>query len=197
MIVASGVAASALIGFAEAGADGPRVDRPARDAMLRRAIEHRARTGAADGPAGQPRPRLALSLRYRSPRPPGGDVRLRPVGLSVAAHPERSTPPLAAGWDVVPVVIQDPVWERSFPDVSGVTVPLSDPRDGALALVRLSRSKTRDRRRANEARAATLGTALAELGLDAVSLTSSDPGAIHAAFVGWAERRHSSGRGHR
>ena len=39
---------------------------------------------------------------------------------------------LAAGWDVVPVVVQDPVWERSFPDVGGVTLPLADP-DGCVA----------------------------------------------------------------
>src|SRR5919202_993654 len=26
-------------------------------------------------------------------------------------------------WDVVPVVIQDPVWEQSFPEVSGIVVP--------------------------------------------------------------------------
>jgi uncharacterized protein (DUF58 family) len=31
-------------------------------------------------------------------------------------------------WDIVPVVIQDPVWEQSFPDVSGIVVPLRDPR---------------------------------------------------------------------
>ena len=29
-------------------------------------------------------------------------------------------------WDVVPVVIQDPTWEQSFPDVSGIVVPLRD-----------------------------------------------------------------------
>ena len=33
-------------------------------------------------------------------------------------------------WDVVPIVIQDPTWEQSFPDVSGIVVPLRDPRHG-------------------------------------------------------------------
>src|SRR5205814_1834266 len=29
-------------------------------------------------------------------------------------------------WDIVPVVIQDPVWERSFPDAGGVALPFLD-----------------------------------------------------------------------
>ena len=30
-------------------------------------------------------------------------------------------------WDLVPIVIQDPMWEQSFPDVSGIVVPLREP----------------------------------------------------------------------
>ena len=36
-------------------------------------------------------------------------------------------------------MIQDPVWEQSFPDVGGVSVPVADARDGRVELVRLSR----------------------------------------------------------
>jgi hypothetical protein len=43
------------------------------------------------------------------------------------------------GWDVVPVVIQDPVWERSWRDVGGVAVPVVDPRGGGVEFVRMSR----------------------------------------------------------
>jgi uncharacterized protein (DUF58 family) len=35
-------------------------------------------------------------------------------------------------WDIVPVVIQDPVWERSFPDVGGVVAPVPRPHDRSL-----------------------------------------------------------------
>ena len=42
-------------------------------------------------------------------------------------------------WDVVPVVIQDPTWEQSFPDVGGVVVPIADPASGALRYARFSR----------------------------------------------------------
>ena len=34
-------------------------------------------------------------------------------------------------WELVPVVIQDPVWERTFPDVGGIAIPYTDPRSGA------------------------------------------------------------------
>src|SRR5436190_1171553 len=59
-------------------------------------------------------------------------------------------------WDVVPVVIQDPVWEQSFPDVAGVVVPLADPATGRVSLVRLSRREVEERRHANETRRAAL-----------------------------------------
>jgi len=197
MIVASGVAAGALIGFAEAGAQGPRIDRPARDSMQRRAMEQRVRAGAADGRPDSLEKALELSLRFRSPALPAGTFVFVLSDFLSPLSPETLHAAVATGWDVIPVIVQDPVWERSFPNVSGVTVPLSDPRDGALALVRLSRSETRDRRQAHELRAATLGTALHELGLDTVVLTSSAPDSIYSAFVRWAEHRDSPRRGRR
>src|SRR6266702_2197544 len=56
------------------------------------------------------------------------------------------------GWDVVPVVIQDPVWERSWPKIGGVGVPVSDPRGGQVELVRMSRRQAERRRGEHEAR---------------------------------------------
>jgi DNA-binding MarR family transcriptional regulator len=47
-------------------------------------------------------------------------------------------------------VIQDPVWEQSFPDVSGIVVPLRDPRSGRITHVRLTKKERLRRRRANE-----------------------------------------------
>ena len=49
-------------------------------------------------------------------------------------------------WDFVPVVIQDPVWEQSFPDVSGIVVPLRDPDTGRVSNVRLTRREAEARR---------------------------------------------------
>ena len=96
---------------------------------------------------------------------------------------------VARGWDVVPVVIQDPVWERSFPAVGGVAVPVADPRTGHIALVRLSGRQARRRRTANEQRFADLQAELASFGLEPVAITASDPAAVDGAFIAWAEDR--------
>jgi len=99
---------------------------------------------------------------------------------------------LARGWDLVPVVIQDPVWERGFPDVAGVAVFVADPRSGDVSVVRLSRRRVRRRREANEARYHALLVELQSFGLQPVAIESSDPAAVDAAFVEWAEQRRRS-----
>jgi uncharacterized protein (DUF58 family) len=95
----------------------------------------------------------------------------------------------AHGWDIVAVVIQDPVWERSFPDVAGVAVPVADPRSGRIELVRLSRREGRRRRAANERRYAELQSELASFALGLVEVDDSDPAQVDAAFIAWAEER--------
>lgn len=95
----------------------------------------------------------------------------------------------ARGWDVVPVVIQDPVWERSFPDVRGVAVPVADPRTGHVVLVRLSGQQVRRRREQNGRRHDALLTELTSFGLEPVEVTESDPAAVDDAFIAWAEER--------
>ena len=99
---------------------------------------------------------------------------------------------LGRGWDLVPVVIQDPVWERGFPDVAGVAVFVADPRSGEVSVVRLSRRRVRRRREANEARYRALLVELQSFGLQPVAIESSDPAAVDAAFVEWAEQRRRS-----
>ena len=99
---------------------------------------------------------------------------------------------LARGWDLVPVVIQDPVWERGFPDVAGVAVFVADPRSGDVSVVRLSRRRVRRRREANEARYHALLVELQSFGLQPVAIESSDSAAVDAAFVEWAEQRRRS-----
>jgi hypothetical protein len=97
-------------------------------------------------------------------------------------------------WEIVPVLIQDPVWEQSFPDVSSVVVPLVDPRTGRPKLVRLSRREARERREANEARFAETVTFLEGLGLDPVVVSSSDPEEIYTRFLEWVALRQEGVR---
>lgn len=93
------------------------------------------------------------------------------------------------GWDVVPVVIQDPTWEHSFPDVASVLVPVVDPASGRSTPIRLSRREVTERRAANERRHDELLELFASLGFDAVSVESSEPAEVDRAFVAWAEGR--------
>ena len=92
-------------------------------------------------------------------------------------------------WDLVPVVIQDPLWERSFPDVSGIVVRFSEPGSGAARHVRLSQSEAAQQRLENERRWATLVADFRALGVDPVVLSSGDPAAIASDFLGWADER--------
>jgi uncharacterized protein (DUF58 family) len=92
-------------------------------------------------------------------------------------------------WDVVPVVIQDPTWEQSFPDTSGITVDLRDPVTQRVAPVRLTAREARARREANEERRRVLEDELRRLALDAVWISSGDRIEILVSFLRWAELR--------
>jgi uncharacterized protein (DUF58 family) len=92
--------------------------------------------------------------------------------------------------DIVPVVIQDPTWEQSFPDVNGMVLPMRDPRSGRKMDVRMTKREVARRRAANEERRASLVDELEALGLDPVHVSSSDPIDILAAFLDWADMRN-------
>jgi uncharacterized protein (DUF58 family) len=123
---------------------------------------------------------------------PGGSFVFVLSDLLVPVAPEVWLDAIGQGWDVVPVVIQDPIWEQSFPAVGGVAVPVADPRTGAHALVRLSRKEATRRRVANEQRHARLVAELESLGLRPVAIGTSDPFEIDRAFLEWAEERKRS-----
>jgi uncharacterized protein (DUF58 family) len=123
---------------------------------------------------------------------PGGSFVFVLSDLLVPVAPEAWLDALGNGWDVVPVVIQDPVWEQSFPSVGGVAVPVADPRSGARLLVRLSRRDAARRREANEQRHTRLLAELDSLGLRPVAIGTSDPFEIDRAFLEWAEERRRS-----
>jgi uncharacterized protein (DUF58 family) len=98
-------------------------------------------------------------------------------------------PALEHRWDVVPVVIQDPTWEQSFPDVDGIVVVLRDPATGRVLPVRLTAQEVAERRAANEERLRVLDATFQSLDLDPVFLSSSDPAEILTSFLTWAELR--------
>ena len=99
--------------------------------------------------------------------------------------------------DVVPVIAQDPTWERSFPDIPGVLLPLVDVETGAVRPVRLTRGETRARRGAHERRYTDLVERFRSAGMDPVTLGESSPEGVHRAFLAWAARRARAQRGGR
>jgi uncharacterized protein (DUF58 family) len=92
-------------------------------------------------------------------------------------------------WDIVPVVIQDPTWEQSFPDVGGIELPLRHPTTGREAPVRLTRREAGAQREANEGRFRGLLQSFTELDIDPVLVSSDNRDEILGSFLEWAEAR--------
>jgi uncharacterized protein (DUF58 family) len=92
-------------------------------------------------------------------------------------------------WELVPVVVQDPVWEQSYPDVAGVLVPFADPATGRVRLVRMSAKDVSARRGSNERRRAELLSYLRGLDLDPVLVSSHDRRDVLFSFLTWADQR--------
>lgn len=154
---------------------------------------------------------LDLDRPFRAP----GDALLRgldellrhprdaPAGTFVFLVSDFLTPPpralwlraLARRWDVIPVVVQDQVWEQSFPDIGGIVVPFADPQTGNPGYAELTPGEVAQRRRTNETRRAELVRTLRSLDLEPVLVDRSDVRSVLAAFLAWVERRQSA-RGH-
>ena len=126
------------------------------------------------------------------------DARALPAGSFVFVLSDFLVPPpvedwiaaVGRGWDVVPVVVQDPLWEASFPeDVGGLVLPVADPGTGAIAPVRLTRREASARRHENERRRAALLEGFGELGLDWGELAEEDPDDVLSCFLTWAAAR--------
>jgi uncharacterized protein (DUF58 family) len=99
-------------------------------------------------------------------------------------------------WEIVPVVIQDPIWEQSFPDVGGTVVPFADPETGRLSLVRFTEQEVKERRDANERRLRELLSTLRALDMDPVVVSSHESRDVALAFLTWADQRlFTRGRG--
>jgi uncharacterized protein (DUF58 family) len=95
----------------------------------------------------------------------------------------------ARALDVVPVVVQDPTWEQSFPPVAGIVLPIRDPASGRVADLYVRGREARRRRTVNEARHAALLARFRRFGFDPVLIDAADPARIGTAFTRWADRR--------
>jgi uncharacterized protein (DUF58 family) len=92
-------------------------------------------------------------------------------------------------WELVPVVLQDPVWERTFPDVGGITIPYANARTGRVYPVYVTRREAARLRAAHEERWDGLVRAFRSLGAEPVTARSHDAGELLADFLRWADLR--------
>jgi uncharacterized protein (DUF58 family) len=92
-------------------------------------------------------------------------------------------------WEIVPVVVRDPVWEQSFPDVSGVVVPFAEPGTGRRAGVALTRKEAAARTQENESSWAELLRSLRALDLEPVLVGSHEHRDVVYSFLTWADQR--------
>jgi len=112
--------------------------------------------------------------------PPSPETWLRALGLR---------------WDIVPVVVQDPLWEQSFPPIGGLVVPFADPVTGRIRRVRVTRRDAERLRQRHEQRLATILEEFRSLNLDHVVIADPDPVAVVRAFREWADARIAYRRG--
>jgi uncharacterized protein (DUF58 family) len=161
------------------------------DGALRHPVQRRrvAQAGAAyDAPATSLTVALDALVRESSALPTGSFVFV--VSDFLVPVPARLWMRLRGlRWDVVPVIVQDPVWEQTFPPVGGAVLPLADPARGEVHDVWVSTREARERASANERRLEELQARFRRLGFDPVLLGTSDPREIGERFRAWADRR--------
>jgi uncharacterized protein (DUF58 family) len=161
------------------------------DGALRHPVQRRRRE-RADAPYDAPETSLHLALealvRESSLLPTGSFVFV--VSDFLVPVPARLWMRLRAlRWDVVPVIVQDPVWEQTFPAVGGTVLPVADPKSGRVQDVWVSAREARERASANEGRFDELLSRFRRLGFDPVVLDTSNPREIGDRFRAWADRR--------
>jgi uncharacterized protein (DUF58 family) len=184
LIGASAMAARSLTGYVDY-ATGEPYWRPPRP-------EHRAEPHTFERPFRAPADTVSRALEHL-----GEHRRDLPTQTFVFVLSDFLVPPderiwqrtLEHRWELVPVVVQDPVWERTFPDVGGVTIPYADPVNGHVIPVRLSLREAERRREEHEARWLNLVHQFRSLGVEPVGVTSHDVGGVLDSFLRWADLR--------
>jgi uncharacterized protein (DUF58 family) len=187
LIAQSAVAARSLTGYLDY-ADGEPFWRAPRS-------EQRAEPSTFDRPFTAPEDTVSRGLEFLAEH-----RRELPTQAFVFVLSDFVVPPdlrrwqraLEQRWELVPVVIQDAVWERSFPDIGGVTIPYADPVTGRVVPVRLSMREAYRRREQHETRWDELVHGFRSLGIEPVGVTSHDTAGVLDSFLRWADLRQMS-----
>jgi hypothetical protein len=95
----------------------------------------------------------------------------------------------ALRWDVVPVIIQDPIWEQGFPIIGASLLAVGDPGTGRVRGVRFTKSDASRLHDVHAARLASLIRLFQDLDFDPVLLGTAVQHEIDLSFLTWANRR--------
>jgi Protein of unknown function DUF58 len=184
LIGASATAARGLLGYFDE-ADGNAYWHPPRSSHVFGRPE-------LDRGFGAPEDTLLRGLRHLAEH-----KRDLPAGTFVFVVSDFLAPPSRDEWhealerrfEIVPVIVQDPTWEQTFPDVSGVVVPYLAPNGTGPSLVSLTAREARELKTANETRWNALLHGLTALDMDPVVVGSHASRDVVSAFLGWADQR--------
>ena len=81
------------------------------------------------------------------------------------------------------------MWERTFPDVGGITIPYAQPGSGRVVPVYVTGREAARLREAHEARWDSLVRDLRSLGIEPVEARSHEHADLLASFLRWADLR--------
>jgi uncharacterized protein (DUF58 family) len=184
LIGQSAIAARSLTGYLD-HAEGEPYWRPPR-------TEARAPAGTFERTFGAPQDTVTLGLQFL-----GQHRRDLPTQAFVFVLSDFLVPPDLESWEraqenrweMVPVIIQDPDWERTFPDVGGISVPYAQPGSGLVAPTYLTRKEAAALRLRHELRWHDLVRDFRSLGIESVAVHSHDLGDMLGAFLRWADLR--------
>ena len=190
LILASAGAAGGFVGYLDYADGEPHWRQPKGERKLLEIRDHRLTSSEFNGPSDW----LELSVAHLAAHPRAVSAGTFIFVLSdFIPTPSKEMWLTAAEhrWDIVPIVIQDPTWEQSFPDVSGIVVSLRNPGNGRIAPVRLRANEAAARRVANEERTRDLLETFRAIDVDPILVSSTDPGEVLAPFLAWTDLRRT------
>jgi uncharacterized protein (DUF58 family) len=184
LIGSSATAARGLLGYFDE-ADGEAYWHPPRSSHAYGAPE-------LDRGFGAPEDTLRRGLRHLAEQKrdlPAGTFVFIVSDFLVAPTRDEWLDALERRYEIVPVIVQDPIWEQSFPDVSGVVVPFVAADGSGVSFAALTAREARELRETNERRWEELLGGLRALDMDPVVVGSHEPRDVVSSFLSWADQR--------
>jgi len=184
LIADSAIAARGLLGYYDE-ADGSRSWHPPRGQHVLAEVDRDRPFTAAEDTLARGLAHLAEQRRDL----PGGTFLFIVSDFLVLPRRDEWLHALERRFEIVPVVLQDPIWEQSFPDVSGLAVPFVDGESGQVRVAALSADEAAERRSENEGRFRELIRMFHGLDMDPVVVSSHEHRDVVFAFLRWADDR--------